>query len=282
MPLALADAIERRPLRPADFGDWASYYFAYQHVLTQEYLLPLLKEWGCWREGVRVLDVGCGDGGASVALAEAGARVAGFDLDAGRAEAAQERARSRGVELRLAAADITRAETLEEFAGPFDLVLFRDVLEHIPEARVALEQARERLTTEGRIVIVFPPYYSPYGGHQQILHPPRRLGLRWAKLPYAHWLPRELFSRLANGPGEIDAQWEEILTIRRARLSLAGMQRLARAAGLVRERSRRFLLRPTFRLRYGTRVLGAGGLDRIPGLREVLITGSYESFRALP
>ena len=41
-------------------------------------------------------------------------------------------------------------------------------------------------------------------------------------------------------------------------------------------RARRYLLRPTFQLRYGTPVVGAGLLGRIPILREILVTGSWE------
>lgn len=272
-------ALARRPLRVADFRDWTAYYWSYQYELARAYLVPCLRAWGAWREGVRILDVGCGDGGASAALVHAGARVQGFDLDPRRVEGAVRSAAERGIDLDLGVADITDATTLGRFAGPFDLVLFRDVLEHIPDVDAALEQSRARLAPGGAIVVIYPPYWSAFGGHQQILHPPRRFGVRWAKLPFVHWLGLDVWRRLARGPQGDDGEWPEIETIRRAQLTLGGLSRRARAHGLEVAASRRYLLRPTFRLRYGTPIVGAGVLGAVPGLRELLVMGSWELLR---
>jgi SAM-dependent methyltransferase len=282
MPVPLVDAASRRPLRRDDFGDWTTYYWTYQFQLVTEYLVPCLRDWGVWSEGVRVLDVGCGDGGASTALAERGARVEGFDLDARRVEGGAERARARGVELKLSTADVTDSATLDAFSGPYDLILFRDVLEHIPDVDAALRNCRDRLADGGGIVVIYPPYWSPYGGHQQILHPPKKLGVRWAKLPFVHWSGLRVWRALARGPQGDDPEWGEIETIRRACLTVGGLRRRARRHGLHVAYARRYLLRPTFRLRYGTPVLGAGWLGALPGLRELLVTGSWELLRAAP
>jgi len=279
MPIPVVDAASRRPLRRADFTDWTSYYWTYQHQLVTEHLVPCLRDWDVWSDGVRVLDVGCGDGGASTALAEHGARVQGFDLDGRRIAGGVERARARGVDLDLSTADVTDADTLDDFAGPHDLILFRDVLEHIPDVDAALRNCRARLADGGGIVVIYPPYWSPYGGHQQILHPPKKLGVRWAKLPFVHWLGLHPWRALARGPEGDDPEWEEIETIRRACLTVGGLADRARAHGLRVERARRYLLRPTFRLRYGTPVVGAGWLGELPGLRELLVMGSWEALR---
>jgi SAM-dependent methyltransferase len=282
MPVPVVDAASRRPLRRDDFADWTTYYWTYQFQLVTEYLVPRLRAWGVWSEGARVLDVGCGDGGASTALAEHGARVDGFDLDTRRVRGGAERARARGIDLRLATADVTDSATLDDFAGPYDLILFRDVLEHIPDVDAALRNCRERLADGGGIVVIYPPYWSPYGGHQQILHPPKKLGVRWAKLPFVHWLGLRTWRALARGVEGDDPEWEEIETIRRACLTVHGLRRRARDHGLYVAHARRYLLRPTFRLRYGTPVLGAGWLGALPGVRELLVTGSWELLRAAP
>ena len=280
MPIPVPDAAKRRPLRRQDFTDWTTYYWTYQHELVSAYLVPCLREWDAWREGVRVLDVGCGDGGASAALAEHGATVHGFDLDPRRVEGGVERARARGLQVHLSTADVTDASTLGAFDGPYDLILFRDVLEHIPDVDAAMRNCGARLADGGAIVVIYPPYWSPFGGHQQILHPPKKFGLRWAKLPFVHWLGLGAWRALARGPQGDDAEWPEIETIRRACLTIGGLRRRANAHGLHVARARRYLLRPTFRLRYGTPVLGAGPLGTVPGLREVLVTGSWELLRA--
>ena len=263
----------------SDFPDWTSYYWEYQHRLALEYLIPCLRDWGRWHDGVRILDVGCGDGGASCALAEAGARVVGVELEPRRIAGARETARTRELELSFHDGDITRPETLEAIGGDFDLVLFRDVLEHIPDPDRALAESRARLADSGAIVVIFPPYLSPYGGHQQILHPPRRFGIAWARLPYAHWLPEAVFRALARrADGDDDKNWQEIVRIRRAWLTLVAMEETARRQGLRRSDQRAYLMRPSFHLRYGTPVMGAGMLARVPIVRELVVTAAYQLY----
>ncbi len=264
-------------LRPEQFPDWAAYYREYQSRLAVDYLLPVLRSWGRWRDGIRILDVGCGDGGAALALSEAGAQVDGIEIDPRRLDLARAEAVRRNLTLELGVADITRAESLEGFEGPYDLVLFRDVLEHIPDRVAALRESRERLGEDGAVVVVFPPYLSPYGGHQQILHPPRRMGIPWARLPWAHCLPQETFRALARArDGTDDAEWEEIQRIAVGRLTLGAMDEAASEAGLCLEHRRDYLLRPSFRLRYGMPVIPAGPLAWIPGLREIALSASYQ------
>lgn len=263
----------RIPLRPADFPDWDAYYWTYQFQLAHRYLVPTLAKWGVWADGLRVLDVGCGNGGASCGLAAAGAIVDAVEIDPRRLEDARARAEAGEHAVRFAVADITDPATLDGFPGPYDLVLFRDVLEHIPDRSAALRESRARLGPGGGIVVTFPPYWSAYGGHQQILPARRILGLRWAKLPFAHWLPPAWLRGLAG----VDADhpdWRELLTIREAGLSLSGMTRTAEREGLHVVAAHHTLLRPSFRLRYGTPVVGAGVLAHLPLLREILVMGA--------
>jgi SAM-dependent methyltransferase len=272
----------RRPLRPADFPDWTTYYWTYQYELASKYLQPCLQQWGVWKDEVRILDVGCGDGGATCALAEAGARIDALDIEPRRLEMAAERARSRGLELKFETADITDATTLDRFGGPYDLILFRDVLEHIPDVDAALAQCSERLADGGGIVVIYPPYWSAYGGHQQTRGAARRFGVRWAKLPFIHWLPRPVWAALARSAAVSDAEWEDVSIVRRACLTIGGLGGRARRHGLRVDRVRRYLLRPTFNLRYGTPVLDAGILGWIPLLRDIVVSGNWELLRRRP
>lgn len=278
VPVPIPDpaALQRRPLRPSDFPDWTTYYWNYQYQLAESALVPCLKDWEVWRNGLRILDVGCGDAGASCALAEAGADVHALDVEPRRLSTARERARARGLEFPIEVADITDPSTLEPFSGPYDLVLFRDVLEHIPDIDAALRECTARLAEGGAILVIYPPYWSVYGGHQQTLDVRPISGVRWAKLPFMHWLPEGLWEALARRGGVGEQQWDDVATVRRAGLTIQGVARRGAAHGLRVHRARRYLLRPTFRLRYGLPVLGAGLLGRVPGLREVLVTGSWE------
>ncbi len=80
------------------------------------------------KAGERVLDVGCGPGHVSHAIAtRSGARVLGIDKEPSVIEVARERFRAPGVDYLVGAAP----EDLPE--GGFDVVILSNVLEHLPE-----------------------------------------------------------------------------------------------------------------------------------------------------
>jgi SAM-dependent methyltransferase len=255
-----------------DVAAWDERYRRYQEALAVRFLLPALSAWGVVVGGKRVLEVGCGDGGCAAAFARAGARVSAFDIDARLVDIAAALDRRENTSVRLCVGDVGDATAPFWDDGPFDVVLMRDVVEHIADLVGALANVRARLAPGGVVFVVFPPYYSPYGAHQQIL--PRRTfaGVPYNKLPYLHLLPDGLFARLTAG----DAPSErEVARLRGIRLTLSGFERRARAAGLRVRRRRLYLSRPSFALRYGLPVVRAGFLGKVPGLRELVVTAGY-------
>lgn len=101
--------------------------------------------------GMKVLDVGCGGGILSEAMARQGARVVGIDL----AQAALEVAQLHALEARVALE--YRLISAEELAGTapgeFDAVTCMEMLEHVPEPE-AVVQALGRLVKPGGHVFV--------------------------------------------------------------------------------------------------------------------------------
>jgi SAM-dependent methyltransferase len=100
------------------------------------------------RAGERVLDLGCGAGRFLTALRDAGADPVGAEI----AEAAAERARATGVEVRLVEPD----GTLPFGHGEFDLVWCSEVLEHIPDVAGTLHEVRRVLERDGRLLLTVP------------------------------------------------------------------------------------------------------------------------------
>ncbi len=99
--------------------------------------------------GKRVLDVGCGGGILSEALARAGAIVTGIDGSAACIEVARAHAAASGLELRYA------AETIEAHrAAPlYDIVTCMELLEHVPAPAQLLAACRAQLGDGGEIFI---------------------------------------------------------------------------------------------------------------------------------
>ncbi|MGI9183945.1 MAG: class I SAM-dependent methyltransferase [Solirubrobacteraceae bacterium] len=98
----------------------------------------------------RVLDLGCGAGTFTAALAGVGASVIGADV----AEAALRRARQRhpGLEFRRVAC----GDALPFADGAFDLVWSSEVIEHVADTARWLSEVRRVLARRGRLLLTTP------------------------------------------------------------------------------------------------------------------------------
>ncbi len=104
------------------------------------------------RGGDRALDLGCGTGEFTAALAQAGAEAIGVEV----AEAALKRARARHSELDF---------RLVPFDGPlpfedssFDLVWASEVIEHVADTGQWLSEVRRVLAPGGRLLVTTPSH----------------------------------------------------------------------------------------------------------------------------
>ncbi|MGB8213487.1 MAG: bifunctional 2-polyprenyl-6-hydroxyphenol methylase/3-demethylubiquinol 3-O-methyltransferase UbiG [Anaerolineales bacterium] len=95
----------------------------------------------------KILDVGCGGGILSEALAKAGAQVTGMDLSRASLEAARRHAKEQGLQIDY------RYENLEEVAqaqmGAFDGITCMEMLEHVPEPERILAACAQVLKPGG-------------------------------------------------------------------------------------------------------------------------------------
>jgi SAM-dependent methyltransferase len=119
--------------------------------------------------GVRVLDVGCAGGYLARPLTQAGCTVVGVEPDAAAAETA-----------RVYCASVTQGDfedpaTRAGLPGPFDVVIFGDVLEHLRDPWSALAAASELLAPDGRVIASIP----------NIAHWSARLTILRGRFPHA-------------------------------------------------------------------------------------------------
>jgi 2-polyprenyl-3-methyl-5-hydroxy-6-metoxy-1,4-benzoquinol methylase len=102
--------------------------------------------------GARVLDVGCGEGRFTEALAEHGARVVGVDV----AEEPLRRARARRLELELLRVAPAGPWPLED--ASFDVVWAGEVIEHVADTAGWLSEVRRVLRSGGALALSTPAH----------------------------------------------------------------------------------------------------------------------------
>jgi SAM-dependent methyltransferase len=121
--------------------------------LAEEWTRRLLVDAGV-REGMRVLDIGCGFGNVTFLAAElVGARglVVGIDREAAPLEVGRQRARDLGLtHVHFTCADLTSPPTEH---GPFDAVVGRRVLMYQPDAVASLTRLADALAPGGLIAL---------------------------------------------------------------------------------------------------------------------------------
>jgi 2-polyprenyl-6-hydroxyphenyl methylase/3-demethylubiquinone-9 3-methyltransferase len=101
--------------------------------------------------GRRVLDVGCGGGILSEAMARTGARVLGVDLAAALLEVAELHALEAGVAVQYRA--VAAQDLASEQPRSFDLVTCMEMLEHVPDPAAILQAIATLVRPGGEVVV---------------------------------------------------------------------------------------------------------------------------------
>jgi 2-polyprenyl-6-hydroxyphenyl methylase/3-demethylubiquinone-9 3-methyltransferase len=97
--------------------------------------------------GRKVLDVGCGGGILTEALARGGAQAIGIDLSNDSIEAAKAHARQQGLNIEYRYENIE--ETASKHAGEFDAITCMEMLEHVPEPNKIIDACSRLLKPGG-------------------------------------------------------------------------------------------------------------------------------------
>lgn len=220
-----------------NFEKWRRHYLSEHErgrdiVATLERYVP-----GFSAHGIRALDVGCGDGGVPIAIAEAGAaRVAGIEPDRASLARGVIRAQEHGV-----VADLRHgfAEDLPFEDGSFDLVILDNVLEHVRDRERSLAEAHRVLAPQGLLYVVTP---KPYALHSLVSDPHYQIpGLVLLPPRLQKWYFERIHSR---GRGEFSVG---VIPTRRSALAMmrrAGFESIAAPRDLWLDYLRRRIARP--------------------------------------
>lgn len=244
-------------------------YFDIQVMNAEKYVIPFIEEKFPVRTGMRVLEIGCGEGGVLKAFVNKGCEGLGVELDTPRIDDALKflpddvAARK----IRFVAKDIYLVDIEKDFSGRFDIIVLKDVIEHIHDQPKLIGWMKNFLNPGGIVFFGFPPWYMPFGGHQQICRS------RLSKLPYIHLLPRGIYRWILKKKKE---PVEALMEIRDTGISIERFEKICRKEGYVFLHKRHYLLNPIYEWKFGWKPRKQAGLIKaIPFLRNFLTTCVY-------
>jgi len=160
---------------------------------------------------------------------------------------------------------------LNIYQDVYDLIIFRDVIEHIADKQRMLDACAGLLAPDGRMLMTFPPFYSPFGAHQQVFS--KRFVTR---LPYIQFLPKSMYLKFVKWMenGNVGAN-RVAAEIRDSKTTISSLKKHLTRSAFEIEKEHDYIIRPSFEIRHGVRPRKAAWLGHIPLLRELLIMGVY-------
>lgn len=229
----------------------AEKHFYEQKEFTKKYLLPYFKNYVDNLPNLKVLEVGCAEGGLLEELITEGIYAIGIEIDEKRVKIAN----SKNPSLKILVGDITDPQLPEKIftelglSEGFDFIIMREVIEHIKSKNAAFNNLNLLLKQNGYLFISFPPKYSPFAGHQQI-------GRSFLKIiPYLHLLPKTLLLPLAKFLGENEGYIDEIKHHYSTGCTIKEFENLVSQYNFQTIRKDLFLFRPIYSIRYGLPII---------------------------
>ena len=245
-------------------------YFEMQVENTVAYLIPFVEEVYPLKPGMTVLEIGCGEGGVLKAFVDRGCRGVGVELDPDRIEKGkqwlgEDLAAGR---MHFIARDIYGIDAQKEFHTLFDIIILKDVIEHIHDQEKLIAWMKTFLKPEGVIFFGFPPWQMPFGGHQQMCR-----GKWLSKLPYYHLLPRPVYKGLLKAAGE---PWEALVEIKDTGISIERFERIVKQCGYKTIKKTHYLINPIYEYKFGWKPKKqARLLAALPWIRNFFTTCVY-------
>lgn len=245
-------------------------YFRELAQTSREFYIDYLRKFKNIGDGTRALEIGCGEGGNLLPFAEAGCSVTGIDLAANKIANAKEYFAKRNMPGEFISGNFLNMPARDD---RFDIVLIHDVIEHIePEDKPAFFSGLKKfLKPDGIVFFGFPAWQMPFGGHQQIC----RSGV-CSKVPFMHLLPASLYRGYLRIFKEDPAKIDELLSIKRSKMTPEKFERLCRETGFQIMERKLWLISPHYKAKFHLRPTRLRlGLDHIPFLRNFLSTSCF-------
>ena len=244
-------------------------YFDEQVFTTEKYVIPFIGKTIIIDENLSVLEIGCGEGGNLKPFLDIGCKVTGVDLSEKKIENGKHffNDHPHRDNLSLLAEDIYYSKALEQY----DLIIMRDVIEHIHDQAKFMNYVKKYLKQGGMFFLAFPPWYNPFGGHQQFCE-----SKVLSKLPHYHILPRSVYGGILKLFNEQKDRIESLLEIKDTRITIERFQKILSDNNYMIEKKFFYFINPNYEIKFGLKPRKQSSIiSSIPLLRNFVTTSCY-------
>lgn len=247
-------------------------YFNIQYLVAKDHIIPYLSAFTDTSDNLRVLEIGCGEAGVLKAFLEKGHQCTGIELEQKRIDQAQ-RLLAPYVEsgqVKFIVRNIYDINPHEDGIEPFDLIILKDVIEHIPGQEKIMAELKKLSKPGGHLFFAFPPWYMPFGGHQQIVKN------KWiSKIGWIHLLSEKVYAGILKRGGEHANTIRELLELKETGISIERFERIAAKHYQVMDRTL-FLINPIYEYKFKIKKRRVFPLfNRLPFIRNFYTTCAY-------
>ena len=242
------------------YNSWKEYYWENQYQLAKQYYIPYLNKSNITLKDEKILDVGCGNGGFISAFNKQSKYLTGVEI--------KEFNWPDRNNINFIIGDIEKLD-INIIGDNFKLIILRDVIEHIPnQKKITFINSLNKFTNKDtKFLITFPPYYSPFGLHQQVFC---KTILKY--IPFLSLMPTKLLRFTLNIFGENKDTLNKLLEIKDCRMTIANFLNICKKLNLKIIKKTFFTVRPSHQLRYGFKTRKSY-IGNIPLINELFVTG---------
>ncbi len=208
-----------------DFHSDKKEYFEIQYKTACDSIVPLVSQYLSLTRQTRVLEIGSAEAGVLKAFTQAGCHCTGIELSPGRVELAKKfmHQELNDGRIQFLSKNIYDVDVEKDIGFRFDLIILKDVIEHIHHQEEFIPFMAHFLNPAGIIFFGFPPWTMPYGGHQQMC-----ANAILARLPFIHLLPKSIYQRLLKFGHESKNKIDMLLEVKETGITINRFERIVK------------------------------------------------------
>jgi SAM-dependent methyltransferase len=244
-------------------------YFQEQGLTSLKFVVPFISGLVTLNNKTSVLEIGCAEAGNLKPFVDMGCKATGIDISCTRIELANEFYKNHvnRKNLTLICEDIYKVNPDKKY----DVIIMRDVIEHIPNQEKFMAFAKNFLKPEGKFFLAFPPWQNPFGGHQQICKS-KLLGV----LPWFHLFPGRFYKFILKAFGESEGTITALMEIKETGISIERFERILKTEKYKIDKRVFYFINPNYQTKFGLKPRKQTALiSAIPGLRNIFTTAMY-------